>query len=46
MEPIPKAAYTAEFREQVVGMHGADWLTIAEAAKRRAMPVATSSPTP
>ena len=41
MERIPKAAYTAEFREQSVGMHGADRLTMAEAAKRLSMPVAT-----
>jgi len=32
MERIPKAAYTVEFREQAVRMHGGDWQTIAEAA--------------
>jgi hypothetical protein len=41
MERISKATYTAEFREQAVGMHGADRLTIAEAAKRLLMLVAT-----
>jgi hypothetical protein len=41
MERIPKAAHTAEVREQAVGMHGADRLTIAEAAKRLLMPVVT-----
>ena len=41
MERIPRAAYTAEFREQAVRMHEVDRLTIPETAKRLSVPVAT-----
>lgn len=41
MERIPKEIYTAEFREQAVGLIENEGLTLAEAARRLSMLKAT-----